>query len=78
MGPGAPRGQASGANTVPYTTVCQQLGGRVLAYFVRHAALHRPMSEQGKMKLSTARAPARYGGLWALRSALLVTIANQP
>eukprot|EP00667_Euglena_gracilis_P003162 EG_transcript_3169 len=41
------------ATTPPYIAICQQLAGRVLSYFVRHAALHRPMSEQGKMKLST-------------------------
>ena len=41
------------ANTPPYETNCRQLASRVMSFFVRHAALHQPMSEEGKMKLST-------------------------
>ena len=52
LSPGLPRG-AAGA---PSRLLASQLATRVLVLFVRHAALLRPLSEAGKLRLTQAMA----------------------
>ena len=35
--------------------LCQRLAGRALAFFVRHAALIKPLGQQGKLQLARVR-----------------------